>query len=77
MLGLTNSSESCASRSPKQESVLKKSASLPAKSDSAPDSSQKALPRKRSIFKSKDDGDKKRATYNHKWHSTNEEKEEE
>ena len=37
------------------------------------------MTRKRSIFKSRvvqEDGNKKRATYNHKWHSTNEEKEE-
>lgn len=39
-----------------------------------------SLPRKRSIFKSRvvqEDGGKKRAIYNHKWHSTNEDKDEE
>jgi hypothetical protein len=37
-----------------------------------------SLPKKRSIFKSRvvqEDGCKKRATYNHKWHSSTDEKE--
>ena len=76
MLGFMTASKSASLSAPKEENILKKSASLPVPSNKSSSSTSKSVPRKRSIFKSKDDGDKKRATYNHKWHSTNEEKDE-